>query len=423
MRPAVRGARLAARATAAVAAARRLVPAAAPAAAAPRAAALLAWFSAGAAGGGVAAAAAAARPPPGKTQLVELPPHADGGGAFALDFVAEQTCLAHPAKKRGEDAWFITRHGVGVADGVGGWAEVHVDAGEYARQLMAACARAVDGARELQPDAVLSAAHAAVRIPGSSTAVVATLGGPGGPGGPGAAAAAAGPGGTLRLLNLGDSAGLLLRLAAPPPPADTGAAAPLRLDEAARLWAPLLKTAEQQHSHTFNMPLQLCARAFGDSDAVSNADLYVAAPAAGDVLLLATDGVFDNLPVRAVVALLARLDWRPVRELVRLRKRRYAQEAAAEAAARAGAGAAGGQAAAPPRPLPERLVIRNLAPAATADVTDGELAAADKAARAVLRSASALVAVTAQRVGRDPRADTPFSRAAAAAGMRNLEGG
>lgn len=48
--------------------------------------------------------------------------------------------IPHPAKEQrgGEDAFFIATGGVavGVADGVGGWAEVGVDPGLYSRELM-----------------------------------------------------------------------------------------------------------------------------------------------------------------------------------------------------------------------------------------------------------------------------------------------
>lgn len=46
--------------------------------------------------------------------------------------------IPHPAKqeKGGEDAYFIAEHCLGVADGVGGWAEIGVDPGLYSRQLM-----------------------------------------------------------------------------------------------------------------------------------------------------------------------------------------------------------------------------------------------------------------------------------------------
>jgi serine/threonine protein phosphatase PrpC len=62
--------------------------------------------------------------------------------------------IPHPAKvdKGGEDAFFIAESGlcVGVADGVGGWAEVGVDPGLYSSELMQ---RAEDTARSAEPGA------------------------------------------------------------------------------------------------------------------------------------------------------------------------------------------------------------------------------------------------------------------------------
>jgi serine/threonine protein phosphatase PrpC len=368
-------------------------------------------------GTGAAAASALSSAAPGPDGRIPLPPHKDAG-AFSLDLLAEATCLAHPDKKRGEDAWFATRYAVGIADGVGGWASVGVDAGAYARAFMEQCAGYLDAAvaatvadgASVEPDPApaMAAAHARVTLPGSTTAVLAT----------------AGAGGDLRLLNLGDSAGMLLRWS-PPPVTDHGAA-PLRPEEAAKLWAPLLKTREQTHGHTFNMPLQLCCPRYGQSDEVTSAEAYVVAPAPGDVLLLGTDGLWDNLRTPDIVAGLARVDWAPVREYVRLKRRRYLEAKAVATSARdALAAGADDDDAAPTTnkkafvggPL-ERFKIRNLS--ASDVVTDAELADAEKRARSVLRSASGLLAVRAQAVGADPRARTPFGEAASARGLRQF---
>ena len=326
---------------------------------------------------------------------VEMPPHAESG-AFPLDLLAEVTCLAHPDKKRGEDAWFVGRYAVGIADGVGGWVEVDVDAGAYARAVMVGCesrasssvaaCEAAGGAVDVDPVAVLEGAHLAVKLPGSTTAVVVTATG----------------GGQLRILNLGDSSALLLRRAAPPR-LDGGGAVPLQPEEGARLWTPLLRTHEQLHG-TFNMPLQLCAKRHGTSDSVRrDGQLLEVAPALGDVLLLATDGLLDNITVPHATALLARVDWAPVTEYVRLARRAYA-EAALEAAG---------------PPALQRLVIRNCADDGGAP-SPAALAAAEKAARGALRAASAMLAVAAQRVGRDEKAITPFALAARQAGILQL---
>ena len=87
----------------------------------------------------------------------------------------------HPDKEftGGEDAYFICpdKQVIGVADGVGAWADMGVDAGEYARQLMSESLIAaleepmgcVDTAR------VLKKAHSKTTCRGSSTACILAL--------------------------------------------------------------------------------------------------------------------------------------------------------------------------------------------------------------------------------------------------------
>lgn len=58
--------------------------------------------------------------------------------------------IPHPSKKDkgGEDAFFACDRGmcIGVADGVGGWAEIGVDPGLYSRELMAFAKQAAEDA-------------------------------------------------------------------------------------------------------------------------------------------------------------------------------------------------------------------------------------------------------------------------------------
>lgn len=82
-------------------------------------------------------------------------------------------------KTGGEDAYFICsdEQVVGVADGVGGWADVGVNAGEYARELMSQSMIAV--AQEphgyIDPARVMRYAHARTKCRGSSTACILAL--------------------------------------------------------------------------------------------------------------------------------------------------------------------------------------------------------------------------------------------------------
>jgi protein phosphatase PTC7 len=111
--------------------------------------------------------------------------------------------IPHPSKqdKGGEDAFFISPSTacVGVADGVGGWAEIGVDPGLYSRELMRRCQDEVESVKAgmLGPDTpqrALEAAHAATEARGSCTACVLCL-----------------LGATLHGSNLGDSGFMVVR--------------------------------------------------------------------------------------------------------------------------------------------------------------------------------------------------------------------
>ena len=68
-------------------------------------------------------------------------------GDRSLKLLSGSCCLPHPDKVEtgGEDAYFICvdEQAIGVADGVGGWADLGVDAGQYARELMSNSANAI----------------------------------------------------------------------------------------------------------------------------------------------------------------------------------------------------------------------------------------------------------------------------------------
>lgn len=89
--------------------------------------------------------------------------------------------MPHPAKveKGGEDAHFICadEQVIGVADGVGGWADCGIDAGLYAQELMSNSVKAIQEApsSDIDPLRVLEKAHAATKALGSSTACIIAL--------------------------------------------------------------------------------------------------------------------------------------------------------------------------------------------------------------------------------------------------------
>ena len=134
--------------------------------------------------------------------------------------------MPHPDKveKGGEDAYFIacSKRAIGVADGVGSWADIGVNSGLYSHQLMefskdeAKCALlGVLQDTSLCPQTIFEAAHKKTDARGSSTACIVVVNGS-----------------TLHACNLGDSGFMVLR---------DGAVA--------------MCSAQQQHG--FNFPFQV----------------------------------------------------------------------------------------------------------------------------------------------------------------------
>jgi len=198
----------------------------------------------------------------------------------------------------GEDAYFFDDEAgfVGVADGVGGWARHGVDAGRYSRQLMSLCADAVRAGVN-DPAAVLTEAHSRTSERGSSTALVVAL------------LQARDKSARLKAANLGDSGFLVLRQG--------------------RI---LLQSTPQQHS--FNFPFQLLApNTHPNSDSPHDAEIFeLENVLPDDVIILGTDGLFDNMfPYEVselMVSLSAAADQTP-KGLAGLAARELAHKAAA----------------------------------------------------------------------------------------------
>lgn len=185
--------------------------------------------------------------------------------AAGLTLSSGAWALPHPEKlaRGGEDAHFIGKDCVGVADGVGGWADMGVDPGIYSKALMAGVSAALEqeGRVAMNPDerpvAVMREAHTQANrtARGSTTACFAYLE----RGGDGAS--------VVKLANLGDSTLYLIRRG--------------------RL---AFKTPQQQHG--FNFPFQLGSEA---SDTADMADVFEFDVRRGDIIVLGTDGLSDNV--------------------------------------------------------------------------------------------------------------------------------
>lgn len=185
-------------------------------------------------------------------------------GDRVLKLLSGACYLPHPDKEAtgGEDAHFICadEQAIGVADGVGGWAQMGVNAGDYARELMSHSVAAIQeeprGAINLAR--VLEKAYLSTKARGSSTACILALSDQG-----------------LHAVNLGDSGFLVVRDG-----------------------CTILRSPVQQHD--FNLTFQL--ESGGGSDLPSSAQVFNLQVAPGDVIIAGTDGLFDNLYNNEVTA-------------------------------------------------------------------------------------------------------------------------
>lgn len=179
-----------------------------------------------------------------------------------LDLHDPRLCIGasivpHPAKraKGGEDAYFISddMKTIGIADGVGGWGDIGVDPAMYARMLMASGKYAADRVSLSQRDPVKIMSEAyehSMDIQGSSTCCVVVL-----------------DGYCLKTANLGDSGFMVVR--------GTDI---------------VFRSKEQQHS--FNFPYQLGT---GSADMPYHAVNITVNILPGDLIIVGTDGLWDNL--------------------------------------------------------------------------------------------------------------------------------
>nr|XP_018667237.1 protein phosphatase PTC7 homolog [Ciona intestinalis] len=183
----------------------------------------------------------------------------------------------------GDDACFVTYYKaadvLGVADGVGGWRAYGIDPSQFSKKLMDACEMMVKTGRFVpsQPADLLASGYNEllqdkVPLAGSSTACLVVLDR---------------SKQTLHTANLGDSGFMVVRKG-----------------------EVVHRSTEQQHF--FNTPFQLSVppaehREEVLNDAAEDADTTSFDLELGDIILTATDGLFDNMPDHAILKELARL--------------------------------------------------------------------------------------------------------------------
>ncbi|KAL8087749.1 hypothetical protein AgCh_037778 [Apium graveolens] len=165
--------------------------------------------------------------------------------------------LPHPDKEEtgGEDAHFICsdEQAIGVADGVGGWADLGVNAGLYARELMSHSVTAIhdEPKGSIDPSRVLEKAYSSTKARGSSTACIIALTEQG-----------------VHAINLGDSGFMVTRDG-----------------------CTIFRSTAQQHDFNFTYQLENGS----NGDLPSSGEVSAFPVAAGDVIIAGTDGLFDNL--------------------------------------------------------------------------------------------------------------------------------
>jgi len=166
----------------------------------------------------------------------------------------------HPEKvaKGGEDAWFINipDNSFAVADGVGGYDQYGVDSGLYSKQFMQlAMTKDLEQKGTPAPQEVIAYAHSNTKLPGACTACVVQL-----------------DAGVKKLYaaNVGDSGFLIIR------------------DGELAIQSPSMQ-------HYFDCPFQLCNQDTAPSDTAEDAMLFELDVQVGDVIVAASDGLFDNV--------------------------------------------------------------------------------------------------------------------------------
>ncbi|KAL5704808.1 protein-serine/threonine phosphatase [Ranunculus cassubicifolius] len=194
----------------------------------------------------------------------EVSPDQKTASDRSLKLLSGSCYLPHPDKEAtgGEDAHFICvdEQAIGVADGVGGWADLGVDAGEYARELMSNSVNAIQEEPKglIDPARVLEKAHSTTKARGSSTACIIALTEQG-----------------IHAINLGDSGFIIVRDG-----------------------CTVFRSPVQQHSFNFTFQLE----SGNDGDLPSSGEVFNVPVVAGDVIIAGTDGLFDNLYNNEVTA-------------------------------------------------------------------------------------------------------------------------
>jgi len=191
-----------------------------------------------------------------------------------LELVAAGHSIPHIDKgeDKGEDAFFVSsaRNGtIGVADGVSSWSKEGIDPSMYPKGLMKEAKKSVEskgipgecfwseclilGKKVFDARETMMVAQNKNTVIGSSTCIIAIL-----------------DGNTLDVANVGDSE--------------------LKIIRDGKI---VFSTKPQEHE--FNCPHQLTYTDYTHGDKALDAEVYTFKVSEGDILVVGTDGIFDNL--------------------------------------------------------------------------------------------------------------------------------
>lgn len=197
--------------------------------------------------------------------------------ASGLCFGIRAACaIPHPQKayRGGEDAFFSHRYGIGVADGVGGYARENIDPAIYTRNVMRYCLSALKSADIQKGLSSLETlnygaymAHKEGPIGGCPATLVTIV-----------------EQRKASILNLGDCGTVVLRNG-----------------------QLIYKSQQQQHS--FNCPFQL------PTDLPSSGERHDIEIEVGDIFFCASDGVLDNVEMEDIIKHLSGITKRNCKEI------------------------------------------------------------------------------------------------------------
>jgi len=170
--------------------------------------------------------------------------------------------LKHPKKEKSEDAYFISQNKniFGVADGVGGWKSKGIDPSIFPNELMQNCKKIADSRRDITPVDLLKMSYEDVFSDGSTTLCMGKI-----------------ENNILDIIHLGDSGFKIIR-------------------------NNKVYYSSKEQVFDFNYPYQI-GKYNGKSvkNTPEDCEKTRIKLNKGDIILIATDGLFDNIFDREII--------------------------------------------------------------------------------------------------------------------------